>query len=162
MSLALLALAACAPQGGVPEVAREGECITLFRQYDDLQQWVRRRDDVTIPPELELQQIWLRQAGCITMNDALAGMESLPLVPVTDSGPAIAPISLHAGVVTSDATDAQVRAFFEARGVRARSIGEAGMGRRIYLGPFATQGALEGARDLALAAGFVGPYTARF
>ena len=36
--------------------------------------------------------------------------------PVTDSGPAIAPISLHAGVVTNMADDARARAFFEARG----------------------------------------------
>jgi hypothetical protein len=81
--------------------------------------------------------------------------------PVTDSGPAIPPTSIHAGVVTSTADEANALAFFNAHGARARSIGAAGLGRRIYLGPFATQGALDQARDLAVAAGFAAPYPTR-
>lgn len=157
LSAVALALVACAPIG--QQVASEQDCVALFRQYDDMEQWVARPDWRTIPIELNFQQIRLRNAGCITMSADLAGMEALPLVPVTDSGPVTVRVFLHAGVVTSDADDARVRAFFEARGVRARSIGEAGLGRRIYLGPFATAGALEAARALATSAGFVAPYT---
>ena len=58
------------------------------------------------------------------------------------------------------ADEANAIAFFNAHGARARSIGAAGLGRRIYLGPFATQGALDQARDLAVAAGFTAPYPA--
>ena len=82
--------------------------------------------------------------------------------PVVDGGPAIPPVSLHAGVVTNMADDADARAFFEAHGVPARSIGSPGLGRRIYLGPFRTQAALDGARDLAVRAGFAYPYPASF
>ena len=44
----------------------------------------------------------------------------------------------------------------------ARSVGSPALGRRIYLGPFGTLGALDGARELALRAGFASPYPARF
>jgi hypothetical protein len=60
------------------------------------------------------------------------------------------------------ADDGNALAFFEANGVPARSVGSSALGRRIYLGPFATQGALDGARELALRAGFAYPYPARF
>jgi hypothetical protein len=89
-------------------------------------------------------------------------MEAAGGVPVTEAGPAIPPVSLHAGVVANMQDDARARAFFEGQGVPARSVGSAPLGRRIYLGPFATVGALDQTRDLALRAGFVAPYPARF
>lgn len=155
-----LLLAACAPGG--PQGTQTADCIGLFRHYDELQRWVRRPDNRTIPPGLAPQQARLRASGCITTTADLAGMEALPVVPVTDSGAVIVPTTLHAGVVTSDADDARARAFFEARGVRARSVGEAGLGRRIYIGPFGTEGAIRDARALAVGAGFAHPYAAAF
>lgn len=155
-----LALTACAPGG--PQGAQTADCIGLFRHYDQMQRWVRRPDNITVPPALAFQQSRLRAANCITMTADLGGMETLPVVPVADSGAAIAPTTLHAGVVTSEADDARARAFFEARGVRARSVGEAGLGRRIYIGPFATEGAIRDARALAVSAGFAHPYAAAF
>ena len=68
---------------------------------------------------------------------------------------------LHAGVVTNMEDDARARAFFAEHGVRARSIGSAPLGRRIYIGPFATQGALDSAVQLAVGAGFASPYPGR-
>jgi len=56
--------------------------------------------------------------------------------------------------------DAPPVAFFQRQGVRVRSVGRAGLGRRIYIGPFATEGALESARQLAISAGFTSPYPA--
>ena len=86
----------------------------------------------------------VREAGCITMTDDLAGMETVAAPPVADGGAAIAPTSLHAGVVTSMADDAtRTRLLRRPRACRARSVGSAPLGRRIYLGPFATQGALD-------------------
>lgn len=155
-----LLLGACASGG--PQVPQTADCIGLFRYYDQMQQWVARPDNRTIPPGLAFIQAQLRQSNCITMNADLAGMEALPVVQVTDSGAVIVPTSMHAGVVTSDADDARVRAFFEARGVRARSVGEAGLGRRIYIGPFRTDGAIRDARALAISAGFAHPYAASF
>ena len=96
---------------------------------------------------VEAQAQRVRNAGCITLTRDLAGMEAVGGPPVADSAPAIPPISLHAGVVTNMQDDARARAFFAAHGVPARSVGSAPLGRRIYLGPFATQGALDaGAR----------------
>ena len=158
-----LALAACAPAGGPGTTTASGaDCVALFRNYDFLEPSVRRPDNRTIPPGLQLPISLLRQGGCITMTADLAGLEAMPLVPVTDNAVVINPISLHAGVVTSTADELRAIAFFEARGVRTRTVGAAGLGRRIYLGPFATEGALNGARDAAIAAGFAYPYTVRF
>jgi hypothetical protein len=104
----------------------------------------------------------IRQAGCITLTRDIARMEAVGGPPVADSGSAIAPVGLHAGVVTNMQDDGRARAFFAAHGVPARSVGSAPLGRRVYLGPFATRGALDQARDLALRAGFIAPYPARF
>ncbi len=160
LAAAALLLAACAPGG--PQGPQTGDCIGLFRHYDAIERYVRRPDNRTIPPALALQQTQLRASNCITMSADLAGMEALPVVPLADSGPVIVATSLHVGVVTSDADDARARAFFEARGIRARSVGEAGLGRRVYIGPFATEGAIRDARALAVSAGFAHPYAASF
>lgn len=141
-------------------------CAGMFRQFDVLETLYpsngRRYQNRVAPPPVLAQAQILRNAGCITLTRELAGMEVVALPAVTDSGPAIAPVGLHAGVVTNMADDARARAFFESKGVRARSVGSAPLGRRIYLGPFATQGALDQAAALAIAAGFASPYPASF
>ena len=88
-------------------------------------------------------------------------MRSTP-PPPSPPGAAIPPTTVHAGVVTNMGDDAAARAFFEAHGIRARSIGSGPLGRRIYIGPFATEGALADGMALARAAGFASPYPARF
>jgi hypothetical protein len=103
----------------------------------------------------------LSNAGCFSYTDELTGLDSTGGT-VSDSGQAIRAISVHAGVVTNMDDEARAIAFFEARGVRVRTIGNAALGRRIYLGPFATQGALDDAIALSRQAGFVAPYPARF
>ena len=164
---AALLLAACV-QGGPagPSRASGNTCIGLFQQFDILEQMYpsnqRRYENRVAPPPVETQAQLVRNAGCITQTRDIAGMEAVGGPAVTDSGPAIRPVALHAGVVTNMQDDARARAFFEAHGVAARSVGSAPLGRRIYVGPFATQGALDQARDLALRAGFVAPYPARF
>ena len=96
------------------------------------------------------------------MSADLAGMEAAGGPPIVDSG-AADPADLAAcGGGHQHAGRGERDAFFAAQGVAARSVGAAGLGRRIYIGPFATQGALDGARDLALRAGFAAPYPATF
>ena len=166
-SAAALVVAACV-QGVTdgPSRASGNVCVALFQEFDVLEQMYpsnqRRYENRVAPPPVEMQAQRVRNAGCITLSSDLAGMEAAGGPPITDSGPAIRPISLHAGVVTNMQDDARARAFFQAQGVPARSVGSAPLGRRIYVGPFATGGALDQTRDLALRAGFVAPYPARF
>ena len=84
--------------------------------------------------------------------------------PIVDSGAAIPPISLHAGVVTNRRDEAERdRIFRRHTGCRARSIGTPGLGRRIYLGRFATaRRARRSPLTSRCAAGFAGPYPADF
>jgi hypothetical protein len=162
-ALLLAALAGCAAPVA-PTRTSSADCVMLFQNYDLIKATMStpsgRRDRMAIPPVLQLPVQRLNQAGCLTLTAELARMATLAAPPVTDGGAAIPPTSLHAGVVTNSADDAAAIAFFAAHGVNARSIGAPGLGRRIYLGPFQTQGALDGARDLAVRAGFASPYPA--
>lgn len=166
-ALAALALAGCAAGPGPAPVARgdSAACVEAFRWYDSTRATMStpsgRGDRMAIPPDLQMPVSRIRSLGCLTFSDDLAPMATVSRPPVTDSGPAIAPTSIHAGVVTSMGDEAAALAFFTDHGVRARGIGAAGLGRRIYLGPFATQGALDQARDLAVAAGFASHYPTR-
>jgi hypothetical protein len=164
LALALVILGGCAAAAPGPSRGA-ADCVALFRQYDVLANLFphngRRFDDRVASPPVAAQAQRLRSAGCITLTRDLAGMEGTA-GQAADGGAAIAPISLHAGVVTSMADDARARAFFAGQGVPARSLGSAPLGRRIYLGPFATQEALDGARDLAFRAGFFFPYPVQF
>ncbi|WP_424928043.1 SPOR domain-containing protein [Amaricoccus tamworthensis] len=153
-------------EGGPPPPAGTGGCEFLFRNYDLVEDTMSTpsgfRDRMTVQPELAFEANRLRQAGCLTNADDLAGAASLPdPAPVSGATP-ISPISVHAGVVTDMAVDDQAKQFFIDRGIRARSVGAAGLGRRIYLGPFDTREELDQAMDLARQAGFVAPYPARF
>jgi hypothetical protein len=160
-ALAISAGAAAIPAAAQPQ-ADGATCVAMFRQFDILQEMypnnrARYSNRAAQPPVLTQAQL-LRNAGCVTMTRELAPMAGLTPHPFGDSGAAIRPSRMHAGVVTSMQDDAEVRAFFEANGVPAASIGSAPLGRRIYVGPFATQGALDHARDLAVRMGFASPY----
>jgi hypothetical protein len=159
-------LVACGPavEPGISRGASGADCIVLFEQYDVLDRMMSttRRERWSVPPELMRQAEWLRDGGCITLTADLAGMEDVPVVQIADSGAAIAPTTLHVGVVTTTADDVAAIDYFRARGVRAFSIGKAGLGRRVYVGPLGTQGALEAARTMALDAGFAYPYPTRY
>ncbi len=141
-------------------------CVARFKYFDLMEDLYpnnrsKYRNRVASPP-VEAAAQRLREAGCITFSDQIAGMATVTPLPPSPPGPAIAPMGVHAGVVTNMGDDAAARAFFESHGIRARSIGSAPLGRRIYLGPFATQGGLDDAIALALKAGFGSPYPANF
>jgi hypothetical protein len=158
-------LAACAAPASGPYAPVRADCVVLFQNYDLAAATMSTpsgpADRMAIPPALQFQVTRLRSAGCLTMSDDLAPMALISPSPIVNSGPAIPPTSLHVGIVTSTADEAAAMAFFAANAVPARSIGAAGLGRRIYIGPFQTQGALDEARDLAVRAGFTAPYPGR-
>ena len=164
--LLFLALAGCAVGGSTPPPSPERSaaiCPGLFRQFDAIEDTMStptgRRDRLVVQPELVVPAQRLRAGGCISLTADLTGLDTPALAPVVESGPQVGRMSVHAGVVTNMNDDARVRAWFEAAGVPVRTVGSPALGRRVYLGPFATQGGVDGAAELARTAGFVGPYT---
>ena len=168
--LLVAVLAGCAAGPGDPPPSPERSaaiCPELFRQFDSIEAVLStptgRRDNFVVLPELVIPAQRLRSGGCITGTDDLTALDAPAPVTFSESGPRIAPASIHAGVVTNMTDDARARAWFEAAGVPVRTVGSPALGRRVYLGPVATEGGLESATGLARAAGFPGPYpVARF
>lgn len=161
---AAVLLAGCSPVPVGVEPAGTRGCVVLFQEFDITEARVGstdRRDGRIAPSELVARGERLRRAGCITRTADITLVDVAPGRP-TDGGPPIRPTAVHVGVVTSMEDDARVRAFFEERGLRARSVGSAPLGRRIYVGPLGTQGAIDGVVSLAREAGFIGPYAAFF
>lgn len=159
-------LGGCAPGGpGARNVpAGPAECVALFQQFDALER-IRssvfgRNDDRTVDPMVLRQGQILQQRGCLTGRGALSTDDTAP--PVAAGGARIVPIAVHAGVVTNMADDRRMKAHFQTLGFRARSVGSAALGRRIYLGPVATDAELARAMAAARRAGFASPYSARF
>ncbi|MBP7242278.1 hypothetical protein [Amaricoccus sp.] len=166
-------VAACA---GIPEQTSDrANCVGLFQQYDIYANAMPSevRDPWTgrerTPWPLAQYRRLLVQNDCMTRPRDLAGLDAVAAARraegwrLADSGPpAPRPGSVHAGTVTSDAEAARAVAFFEGFGIRATSIGAQGLGRRVFIGPFRSQGAVGEAILLATEAGFVAPYASRF
>ncbi len=172
LALALGPLAGCTAQQ-VAQAGAQPDCLVLFRNYDQAVQifgnaTFNRRDDSAwrAPPAVSRTGQRLRENGCLTSDQDLAVSyllaDELRGTRIVESGAPIRPIHLQAGIVEGIASEVQARQFFGGLGVRVRSQGAPGLGRRIYVGPFATEGGLAAATDLALRAGFVAPYPARF
>jgi hypothetical protein len=79
---------------------------------------------------------------------------------ITDSGPAIRPTTVELGIVTGFYDEGRVTAFFRGLGYRSRGIGAQTLGRRLFIGPFTSQGALDQALAVAREAGFISPHPA--
>ena len=168
---ALLALAACQDvPGRDPAMAdRAATCERRLQDYDRAQlffsstQWDRNQ---TLSMQVQRAAQAARQAGCVTgteITDQLAGL--LPEAKAWPRGERGAPIErtwVQAGVVGGITAEVQARQFFSGLGFNVRSRGAPGLGRRIFIGPFATEGGLEDAMRLARDAGFIAPYVRRF
>lgn len=166
LAIAALMLGGCAG-GGLPDQAAKAgplECVALFQRFDQVERLrttvFGRDDDRTVDPMVLRQGQILRQRGCLTGRSALSTDDTAP--PVAAGGGRIMPIAVHAGVVTNMADDRRMKAHFQTLGFRARSVGSAALGRRIYLGPVATDAELARAMEAARRAGFSSPYSARF
>ena len=57
--------------------------------------------------------------------------------------------------------EGRVTQFFRGLGYRSRGVGAVGLGRRLYIGPFTSQGSLDQALATAREAGFIAPYAAQ-
>lgn len=168
---ALAALAGCQDVPGVdPAMAdRTATCERRLQDYDRAAlffssvQWGR---DQTLSPQIQRAAQAAREADCVTQSwvtDRLAGL--LPEAktwPRGEHGAAISPVWAQVGVVGGITAEIQARQFFAELGLRPRSRGAPGLGRRIFIGPFATEGGLADALALARQAGFVAPYVRRF
>ena len=98
---------------------------------------------------------------CLTRSADLDGLPALyarlqPFL-IENGGPAIRPVPVHLGIVTGISDEALVTRYFRGLGYRSRGIGAEGLGRRIYIGPFTTQGAADQALAVAREAGFIAP-----
>jgi hypothetical protein len=171
VAAALLAggLAGVAPSTARAQDPANPDCPNRFQLYKTATSAVGGMDNQrrrTVSPQVQAAARWLRMGNCLTFSDQLAPMGSLGpeagLAARTTAGPSIPPIYLHVGILTSSADEARASQFFADQGLRARSLGAAYLGRRIYVGPFTSAGALEGGEALARAAGFAYPYPARF
>lgn len=156
-----------------PQEPDRSVCVTLFRDYDRYAQlWPNEIVDPftgreRLDPALSRLRVRLIQNDCQTRPADLA-----PLAAVAEArrGQRIAergellgrPVAIHAGAVTSDAEAARAVAFFNGLGLRATSIGNPQLGRRVYVGPVRTQGALDEVLAIAWEAGFVAPYPSQF
>jgi hypothetical protein len=165
--LAAAAMTACTAASRAPDPAR---CEALFWTYDTAARNYssqRFSDFALVPPGPLSRPIQnLRNNGCLTSSADLDGMPALAarLAPYTidRSGPPIRAVPVHLGIVTSISDEARVTQFFRGLGYRSRGIGAEGVGRRLYIGPFTTQGGLDQALATAREAGFIAPYAAKF
>jgi hypothetical protein len=143
-------------------------CQAIFEAYDAAA-WAypdnALRDDdsqIIVGPALSRRIQQLRTNGCLTLSRDLDGMPELAarLAPytITDSGPAIPQTVVHLGVVLSIYDEGRTTQFFRGLGYRSRGIGAAALGRRLYIGPFTSQGAVDQALETAREAGFISPF----
>ena len=170
---ALIALAGCAVPGGPVGPTRDpAACLVLFDRYDSAvwlypDSWIGDDNDFPArqPGEVSRAMQKLRTSDCLTRPGDLDGMEAVverlsPHV-VANSGPAIRPTAVHVGILTSFYDSGRAARLFRSLGYRARGIGAEGLGRRLYIGPFTSQGALDEALSIAREAGFIAPYPAK-
>jgi hypothetical protein len=170
-TILLLVAAVSACVAGASRAPDPAVCAKLFSAYDiaaRLYPTPRFDEDggVTPPAALSRPGQQLRNAGCLTYSSDIDGMPALAqrLSPytITNSGPAIRATPVHLGIVTSIYDEGRTTVFFRGLGYRSRGIGAEALGRRIYIGPFTTQGALDQALATARQAGFIAPYAAKY
>ena len=171
----LLLAAGCCSGGLVADQPSRGDpatCLALFQSYDRAVRFNPSNafgtDDAPapmVPPAVERPARLLVKEGCLTSSADLDAMPALAVKlaghRVVDSGPAIPPVPVHLGIVTGFEDEREVTRFFRGLGYRSRGVGAPTLGRRLYIGPFTSQGALDEALAIAREAGFVAPYAAR-
>ena len=159
-------LAGCAGVGTPPPRDAE-ECLRLFRQYDRVERRhgaVRLTDEGARAPSTDISR-WAQRlvvAGCRTRGRDLDRMEAvaagLTEFRIVEGPTAIRPVPVHLGVLTSIADEVRVTMVFRGLGYNSRGVGAIELGRRIYIGPFASQEAVDQALALAREVGFIAPY----
>jgi hypothetical protein len=168
-ALLLAALAGCATP--LPLPPQPERCEALFLRYDSAARvyqgsWFDEDGTILHPGQLARASQALISNDCLTRASDLDGLPALAarLEPyaIADSGKEIRPVPVHLGIVTGISDEAFVTRYFRGLGYRSRGVGAEGLGRRIYIGPFSTQGAADQALAVAREAGFIAPYVARY
>ncbi len=172
--VAVAALAGLAAACAVPQQSSDrSACVGLFQEYDRYAQLRPRevRDPLTgrerLDPTLSRLSVLLVQNDCQTRSRDLVGLDAAMAArsgqTVAESGaPLGRPTAVHVGAITSDADAARAVALFQGLGLQATSIGNQQLGRRVFVGPVRTEGALGEVLAIALEAGFVAPYPSQF
>jgi hypothetical protein len=144
-------------------------CLDLFEDYDRAT-WIYPSnsfgtDDAPrpmLPGPVARPARMLVTHGCLTSSADLDGMPALASRlaghRVVDSGAPIRPTALHVGIVTGIGDEWMATRFFRGLGYDSRGVGAPTLGRRLYIGPFVSQGALDEATAIAREAGFVAPF----
>jgi hypothetical protein len=170
LALSLLgALAGCAYLPAQPPSGDPANCRALFQRYDQAVKLFQPYyynalldGRSTQPGPISRAGTQIIASGCLTTGRDITGIEALgmtlgPRRPV-DSGPAIDPVAVHVGILTGFTDAGRAIGFFEGQGYQTRTIGAEKLGRRLYIGPVRTQGALDQAIALAAEAGFTSAY----
>jgi len=154
----------------VPQDRDPAVCTELFEQYNRLERqgqatrFNAASGSYILAPRLERQNVLLIQGGCLTRSRDLDGMEALAarLAPfeIARGGASIRPVPVQVGVVTGFTDEMRTTVFFRGRGYNSRGVGLEGLGRRILIGPFDDEAALEQAISVAREAGFISPFAA--
>ncbi len=152
-----------------PALAASPRCAAHFRDYDRAVLFFSNSGWSNNPnpaSAIDRSVQRLRQGDCLTGWDEIARVqllgEELRGTLRGESGAPIKPTTLQVGIVLGINSEIQARQFFANLGYRVRSQGAPFVGRRIYIGPFTTEGGLAEAVEVALRAGFVVPYPRRF
>jgi hypothetical protein len=163
---AAVLLAGMAP-GGL-RAADRAVCEQAFRAYDSAvwlypdNQFDEERPVMRADVARAAQR--LVRGDCLTRSADLDGLPALAarLAPFTMArgGPAIRPATVELGIVTGIWDEGRVTAFFRGLGYRSRGVGAETLGRRLFIGPFTSQAALDQALEVARQAGFIAPHVA--
>jgi hypothetical protein len=166
------AVAACAPGGGGGQIADRSECVGLFREFDviertrpvDRRTWGGREQ---FDPWLSNIAQRLRQNDCVTRTRDIGDVDAVEQAwlarPVVEGGaPLGGAVAVHVGVFAGEADAARAVALFRAQGLRATSVGNPLLGRRVYAGPVQTAQALDAVLGIAFEAGYIAPYPSEF
>jgi hypothetical protein len=151
------------PSRGDPDT-----CLALFQSYDRAVRTYPANafgsDDnpaPMVPGPVSRPARLLIKEGCRTSSADLDGLPELAARltghQVVNSGATIRPTVVHLGIVTGIEDERDVTRFFRGLGYGTRGTGAPTLGRRIYVGTFTSQGALDEAMAIAREAGFVAP-----
>jgi hypothetical protein len=168
----LLIAAAAVLLGGMATAAQRpadpAACLQAFRNYDSAvwlypdNMWLE--DGPLMRADVGRAAQALIRGDCLTRTDDIADLPALAqrLAPfaIVDSGPAIRPATVELGIVTGFFDEHTVTVFFRGLGYRSRGVGAQTLGRRMFIGPFTSQGALDQALEVARQAGFIAPHVA--
>lgn len=171
LALPLVALAAACTVPTFPGPAPDHATVcTRAMQAYDTAAWLYpvprfSEDGTTPPPALSRAVGDVRSNGCLTSGNDLADLPAVaqqlqPFV-IDNSGPAVRSTTVQLGIVTGITDEARVTAFVRSLGYRSRGVGAEGLGRRIFIGPFMTQSAVDQAIEVGRKAGFVAPIVAK-